>query len=189
MKYIWFCIELIKYYYSDWKYGKSNAWHSSNIKIIGRAIGKLLLILSTWKPSGSLVLDISIHSHKEPKHHFKRLPFGSDAVPESDDNEDTAKTHDPLHGWVNGEKVFLTPQNFIQALLKGTKIEVESSQKLREVTAVTGLLLRRQTRHGWHPLMLKQLLSILPRLQEIYYEPWRELCQSEQQFSDEGKSP
>ncbi|KAL8917740.1 MAG: hypothetical protein Q9208_007792 [Pyrenodesmia sp. 3 TL-2023] len=56
--------------------------------------------------------------------------------------------------------------------------------ELPEVGAVTCLLLRRQTRRRWEPTSLKEMVRLLPRLQEIYYEPWREWDQIDQGLTD-----
>lgn len=47
-------------------------------------------------------------------------------------------------------------------------------QSLPMVPAVTGVLLRQQTRQ-WKPAALAHMFSRLPRLQEIHYESWKEL--------------
>ncbi|KAJ5133024.1 hypothetical protein N7448_007182 [Penicillium atrosanguineum] len=47
-------------------------------------------------------------------------------------------------------------------------------QQLPLVPAVTGVLLRQQNRRRWKPTALAQMFARLPRLQDIYYEPWRE---------------
>ncbi|KAL8658705.1 MAG: hypothetical protein Q9226_000819 [Calogaya cf. arnoldii] len=55
---------------------------------------------------------------------------------------------------------------------------------LEEVPAVTGLLLRRQTRRAWEPASLRAVIGQLTGLQELYYEPWREWEQVVQQDRD-----
>ncbi|KAF2186584.1 hypothetical protein K469DRAFT_686971 [Zopfia rhizophila CBS 207.26] len=144
------------------------------------------LILSTWVPSGSLVLDISVYSPSDSKHHFKYLHFGPDAVSESDNKQETANAHDPRHGWVNGKQVSLPSGKSINRLFEDIEIALDFWQGLPEITAVTGLLLRRQTHRRWEPRTLKELFKLLPRLQEIYYEPWREWSRLDQRWTDES---
>ena len=57
------------------------------------------------------------------------------------------------------------------------------------VPAVTGLLLRQQTRRRWKPVSLAHLCARLPRLQEIHYEPWRELSTDQSFFESLASGP
>lgn len=52
---------------------------------------------------------------------------------------------------------------------------------------VTHLLIRQQTRRRWKPLALVEMISRLPRLQELHYEPWREWDDAMQDGTDEGE--
>ena len=187
VKYIWLCTELQGYDCSQCENWETDSWYESDTDIIGRAIQEIFSILSEWKPSGSLVLDISVHSPSDSEHHFKYLHFGSDAVSDSDGNRETAKIHDLRHGWDHGERVSLPSSYCITRLFGDIEIAPDFWQGLPEVTVVTGLLLRRQTRRRWEPRTLQQLLMHLPRLREIYYEPWREWTRPEQRWTDKSK--
>ena len=60
--------------------------------------------------------------------------------------------------------------------------------KLPEVPAVTHLMLRQQTRRRWRFDVLVGLVSSLPRLRELDFEPWRELYEYQmQRKTDQGK--
>lgn len=62
--------------------------------------------------------------------------------------------------------------------------ETQWWQQLPSVPAVTGVLLRQQTRRRWKPTALTQMFARLPRLQALHYEPWREWCCMQQKFTD-----
>ena len=98
-----------------------------------------------------------------------------------------AKIHDPHHDWVHGERVSLPSKICISRLFEVIETAPDFWLGLPEVTAVTSLLLRRQTRRRWDPEDPEALLAPLPRLQEIYYEPWRECTRMEQLSLDESK--
>ena len=53
--------------------------------------------------------------------------------------------------------------------------------------AVTRLLLRQQTRRRWKPFALSHMMSRLPGLLEMHYEPWREWYIYDQQQTDSGQ--
>lgn len=196
VKYIWLCIELHVYDCSQIKELGNDRWHKANIDVIGKAIWGLFGILSTWGPSESLVLDISVHSPSDPQHYFKQLQFGSDAIPEANNAQGTIISHNSCHGWVKFQQVILPSEEAIEDAIDSyfwyfQDIEMTGDfwRGLPEVTAVTGFLLRRQTRRRWEPETLRAILGRLPRLQEFYYEPWREWSRADQQDTDERKSP
>ncbi|KAF7546571.1 hypothetical protein G7046_g9263 [Stylonectria norvegica] len=62
---------------------------------------------------------------------------------------------------------------------KSDEAEIPLLQPLPLVPVVTGVLLRQQTRRRWPEHELTHLFSRLPRLEEIYFEPWREWSTSE----------
>lgn len=189
VKYIWLCIELQQYDCSQCETEETDSWHESNTIIIERAFRELLSYLSTWEPSGNLLLDISVHSPSDSKHHFKYLHFGSDAVPEPEDGQERANTHDPHHGWVNDKQICPPSIRSIYRLFGEIEMPLDFWKDLPVVTAVTGLLLRRQTRCRWEAETLEELLKLLPRLQKFHYEPWREWSPAEQRLTDQSKSP
>lgn len=60
-------------------------------------------------------------------------------------------------------------------------------QQVPLVPAVTGVLLRQQTRRQWSVTTLEVIFAHLPRLQEVFYEPWRSEDRNVQSCFDEGK--
>ena len=187
VRYITLCTQLQDYDCSQCEDMETETWHDSNIDIISRAIQKLFLILSKWDPSGGLVLDISVNSPSDSKHHFKCLDTGFDAVLDSDGTQEKGKMHDLRHGWVHGEQVSLPSVKCISRLFGDIQMKPEFWEGLPEVTVVTGLVLRRQTRRRWEPRTIAELLILLPKLQEIHYEPWREWTRMDQRWTDESK--
>lgn len=189
VKYLWLCIELQPYECLQCNDEETDSWHESNTEIIRTTIRKLLVVLSTWDASGSMMLDISVHSPSDSKHHFKSLRFGSDAIPESDDDDELSDMSDPRHGWIHGKLVSLPPEKSINRLFEDIEMTIDFWQDLPEVPAITGVLLRRQTRRRWEPKTLGNLFKLLPRLQEIYYESWREWSRLDQRWTDKSNTP
>ncbi|KAL8894158.1 MAG: hypothetical protein Q9207_008540, partial [Kuettlingeria erythrocarpa] len=184
VKYIWLNIELHAYDCSQCENGETDPWWEGNAEIIRKAIRDLFRSLSTWGHGESLVLDISAHSPSDLKHYSKHLHFGSDAVPEVGLRLGMAQTHDPRHGWFNGQRQDYPPIGAIDRLFEDIQMEEDFWNGLPEVGAVTCLLLRRQTRRRWEPTSLGKMLRLLPRLQEVYYEPWREWDRVDQVLTD-----
>ncbi|KAI1499094.1 hypothetical protein F5X99DRAFT_411416 [Biscogniauxia marginata] len=133
----------------------------------------LFSILSTWKPTGCLVLELNAYSPSDSKHWFKNHHFGLD----HDDGdlvqqrEATPRWHDQIHGWVNGQQVEAPPGEAVLQLF--SVLCVTLSKYLPEVRAVTGLVIRRQLRRQISSAALRLLWERLPRLESIVYEPWR----------------
>lgn len=147
VKYIWLCIELQEYDCSLCEIEKSSSWHKSNTAIVKKAIWDFSFVLSTWEPTGSLLLDISVHSPSDSRHRFKGLHFEPDAVPESDHEQETTYIHNPRHRCYNEKHVSLQPERrSINRLFEDIELELDFWEKLPKIRAVTGVLLRRQTR-------------------------------------------
>ena len=73
--------------------------------------------------------------------------------PRTDGTQQTVESHhDPRHRWGNGEQGTLPPIESINRLFENIERKTEEMPK---VTAVTGLLLRRQTRRRWEPETLQ----------------------------------
>ncbi|KAJ6064052.1 hypothetical protein N7499_012732 [Penicillium canescens] len=104
------------------------------------------------------------------------------------------KLDDHQHGWITGSQNS-TPSKagihkvFDEIIGEGpfddNKKEDQWWQQLPLVLAATGVLLRQQNRRRWKPTALAQMFARLPRLQEIYYEPWREWCDTQQEWTDQ----
>lgn len=200
VSYIWLCLELEEYdctkcaseNYEDWGMSKPD-----NL-LISTAFQDLFSILNTWKPGGDLVLDISMHSPSDAEHWFKYLTFEPDA--RSDQGMDrwhqSQCEEQPMPLKFVDCHRGLAPDKFGKAIFKVFEefdydwIENEWWEQLPLVPAVTGVLLRQQTRRRWRPAALAGIFGRLPGLQEIHFEPWREwedVDGRQQGWTDTGK--
>ena len=171
VKHIWLNIEFPRYTCRSCRTGGPLGRH---ITIITRAIHKLFSILSTWKPTGRLILEINAYSPSGAEHWFKNYQFGA----ENEDNgnwvqqqEATNAWHDPDHGWVNGYQFEIPSVPAILGLF--SPLFLGCLKDFPKVHAVTGLVILRQLRRQVTPDLLQPLLERLPRLESIVFEPWR----------------
>lgn len=202
VRYIWLCIEFQEYGCDLCapQLEKAAISNPDNTLII-IAILDLFSTLSAWEPNGNLLLDISVYSPSDPEHWFKYLTFEPDICSDEDDLNQRVeqsilnKLDDPQHGWVAGSQHSVPPgmaitkvfEEIMDEGLCGDKPKNEWLQLLPLVPVVTGVLLRQQNRRRWKPTALALMFARLPRLQEIYYEPWREWHLSFQVITDEGE--
>lgn len=189
MKYIWLCIELEEYDCSMCDQMDTDERVECNMAIITRVMIELFSVLSKWEPAGNLSLDIGVYSLSDLTHYYKKLYLASDAFSEPDDEQLATNPHDPRHGWIEGQLVSRPPILSLERLFEDIEMAGSFWEELPKVEAVTSLLLRRQTRRRWAGPGLEQLLDHFPKLQEIYYEPWREWSRLDQRWTDEGESP
>ncbi|KAM0520150.1 hypothetical protein ACHAPE_003429 [Trichoderma viride] len=199
VRYLWLCLELDKYCCLDcvqrWEF---NSDDDENATII-TALQKLFSVLNTWAPDSNLTLDISVYSPSDSEHWFPHLTFepdipcgtgGHNQVVEkagraraADDQHDFNVTAAAINR-VFGE--IMNPDEVIFLPFVNDEQEDEWWQRLPLVPAITSVLLRQESRRRWRPQALAQMLSRLPMLRELHYEPWREWCNEEQDFRDES---
>lgn len=192
--YIWYCVELEEY--DDDLFHSAELFSLGDVNRVATAIRDLFAVLSTWAPTptGKLLLDISVYSLSDPEYRFQELTL----VP---DTPHTCGLHQCLNEilstmfekgagqYMDHENSRLFPDakgTFAMVGLEGY-VEPQWWQHLPQVPAVTGILLRQQTRRQWSPFTLAQLFDHLPRLQEIYLEPWRGSTPNAPCFTDEGE--
>jgi hypothetical protein len=184
VRHIHFSIRVQGYSCPDCEEPEADEECRENANIISGALQQLFAFLSTWEPRGSLTLDINVQSPSDSSHHFKYIDMG-------DEEQNASLMHnrpnDPHHGWVNGRQVSLPPDGTLYRLFADIEFPVEFWQGLPFVTAVTSLVLRRQTRRRWEPSSVEQLFVHLTGLHEFHYEPWREWVQVEQRDTDDSK--
>jgi hypothetical protein len=91
--------------------------------------------------------------------------------------------HDPEHGCVAGFRHSAPPRPAIHKVFHpfmdegpfgSEALEYQWWDQLPLVPIVTSLLLRQQNRRRWKPDLLAHMFARFPRLEEVYYEPWRE---------------
>ncbi|RDL35210.1 uncharacterized protein BP5553_07141 [Venustampulla echinocandica] len=191
VKHIWLRIELDLYTCLTCREGENKLMKRKNNDTIKQAIYKLFSILSSWEEHHSrnnrgLTLEISIHSPSDSQHHFQdhRIHAVDDCVEPTQDFGGTV-IYDYIHGWDNRRRVHSLRLSSIFSLF-GHPVDVRFRQKFPSVSVVKHLLIRRQTRRKLWPTTLQQILKRLPKLESLYYEPWRQLSRSLRETYDEG---
>ena len=159
-------------------------WHQVPIKTIRKAIQDLVIQLSTWEPSGSLLLDISVKPPSALMHSSSTIQYGPGVISElkkakiiqcSNWRHDTSD---------QGAAAYLFNRTTYG---RKPKPRLKPSQEMPKARVVTSLLLRRQTRRPWESVVLEDLLNFLPEVYEIHYEPWRDWRRMEGRPTDTGK--
>ncbi|KAI3401433.1 hypothetical protein diail_10867 [Diaporthe ilicicola] len=203
VRYIWFCLELEKYDCSS-KTESTFMLSHTNGSILASGFQALFSTLSTWNSDSGIQLDIGVYSPSDLEHWMQYSHLKPDfpldeclqgqgmsqvQLPNADHcgedwnigSEDCAcrlpSTMSKSFGMIRNKK----------SLFDGEEQEARWWQGLPLVPAVTSILLRQQTRRQWNPITLGHIFSRLPRLQEIYYEPWRDTDPDAAMFSDEGE--
>lgn len=187
VQHLWLNIELPRYTCRCCRWSESMSQISRHSSIVRNSILKLFSILSTWQPTGGLVLELNAYSPSDSEHWFKYLYSG----PNYDDNGDviqqkeaTTEWHDPDHGWADGRQFEAPGVGAITRSLSPLCFSLPNNIPM--VHAVTGLVIRRQLRRQFVPAALRLLWERLPRLESIVYEPWR-ICRLPWKISrDEG---
>ncbi|RTE78965.1 hypothetical protein BHE90_006540 [Fusarium euwallaceae] len=140
--------------------------------LISGGIRRLFCILGTWKTTNGLTLELGAHSLSDSMHWFRNYI--------ASDEEDSTATpkldysfHDPLHGWSHGQPVQSPPQLAIRQLFKTPDLSFPVNRVPPQVESVTCLTIRREMRRSLPPLSLGLILSKLPRLENLIFEPWR----------------
>ena len=187
VKYIWFSIEP-----SDQLcprcggVGFSN-WHQASFKNIRKAIQDLVIQLSRWEPSRSLLLDISVKAPSGLMHSSSIIQYGPPVLSEPKKDKIIQCSY-----WLHDTER-RGPTAYL--LSKTTNVsepepepEPKPSQEMPKARAVTSLLMRRQTRHPWKSEVLEELLNLLPEVHEIHYEPWRDWRRMEERLTDTSKA-
>lgn len=162
-------IELQTYPCPDCGVREQDAWSEKNSRIATIAIQKLIYILSEWKKTGPLILELNAYSPSDSEHGFKGWEFSLDHVGERGDGT----WHDEKHGWDGGIRTTFTPEQAIERLFQ--PIECSFDLCLPYVPAVTSLVQRRQLRRGFSGDTMKRLFKTFDELEHMVYEPWREL--------------
>jgi hypothetical protein len=162
VKYIWFCLELEDYdctmsaltgRLTEDEMMEMHEIVDTDRCPVTKTFQNMFSVLSTWDPSGELTLDIDIYSHSDSKNWFQNVIFNSDIPLETISRI--------LHSVMDGE-----PFDSKQPELRW--------DQLPSAPVVTKLLLRQQNGRRWRPDTLAHMFARLPRLEEIYYEPWTE---------------
>lgn len=176
----------------------------ADVAILASGFRSLFSTLSTWGPDNGILLDISVYSPSDSEHWMQYSPLRPDIpldecgrsqdmeqalLPNVVDYED-----DNIVG--NEDCVCRLSSNLSKcfgaignedSLSDGEEQEARWWQGLPLVPAVTGILLRQQTRRRGSPVTLAHIFSRLPRLHEIYYAPRMDADPDAQMLLDEGQ--
>lgn len=205
VRYIWVCLELGKYpcpEHNDPRHIWLGDILSMDNIVLVTGLEDLFSALSKWEPHGELVLDISFYSPSDSEYWFKELTFVPD-LPSSEECDrvlgGTAKARlasriagDEQHGWTGGAPSRLAINTAFRHMLwlepfRSHMAQVDWWERLPKAPAVTGVLLRQQNRRRMMAWMVSMMTMLLPRVREVYCEPWREWDDRSQQFDDLGE--
>ncbi|PLN80792.1 hypothetical protein BDW42DRAFT_194164 [Aspergillus taichungensis] len=186
--YIWLCLELQEYDCTQCAphlVDGLRLTNADNIMLI-TAFQDLFSTLSTWEPTGSLLLDISVYAPSDAEHWFEYLTFRPD-IPSPSDNHDLglqseqqhdmlAKPDDYQHGWIAGKPI-------------STPCPPAIFKVFEEIMGADAFLNGEQQNKWWEhlpsaPAVTGVLLRPADPPPEIHYEPWREWYNLEQEFLD-----
>lgn len=185
VKYIWFSIEPSEHHCPHcgcvWLYN----WHQLSSKTIRKAIQDLVIQLSIWEPSGSLLLDISVKASSVLMHPSSIIQYGPPVISEPKKGKIIQCSH-----WLHDRDLLSAAMYLLNKTTNVSEPErkPELSQEMPTARAVTSLLLRRQTRHPWKSEALEELLDLLPEVREIHYEPWRNWRRMEERPTNTSKA-
>ncbi|CAG9989608.1 unnamed protein product [Clonostachys byssicola] len=212
VRYLWFCLELERYDCPQCTPEDELVpfMNTRDITLIKAAFHHLFSVISNWAPDSCLSLDISVYSASDRDHWFKYLTFEPDAPPkagrhdqELDPETVLARQYDHRHQWEESDldrhpqqwqRLPLVPLQsaiekvFVQIMGIGDNYNAQDKdwcRQLPQVPAVTRILLRQQTRRRWNYADLAEIFAHLPRLRELWYEPWREWDNGFQEMKDE----
>lgn len=203
VRHIWFCLELEKYDCGS-RLKSTLMLSRTDDRILASGFQSLFSTLSTWDPDSTILLDISVYSPSDLEHWMQYSSLRPDlSLDESSPGQGTEHALRPNanhygDNWITGSEdcVCRLPSTLPKcfgmignenSLFDGEEQEARWWQGLPLVPAVTGILLRQQTRRQWNPTTLAHIFSRLPRLHEIYYEPWRDTDPDAPMFLDEGQ--
>lgn len=183
VKYIWFSIEPSEYYCPHCGGLGIYGWHQVPTKTTRKAIQDLVIQLSTWEPSGSLLLDISVKAPSALRHSSSTIQYGPGVISEPKKAKIIQCSH-----WLHDTSIQGLAAYLLNKTTDVSKPEPGPSHKMPKARAVTSLLLRRQTRRPWKSEVLEELLDLLPEVHEIHYEPWRDWRQMEERPTNTSKA-
>ena len=183
VKYIWFSIEPSDYRCPHCGGAAILNWYPTSPQTIRKAIQDLIIQLSAWKPSGSLLLDISVQAPSGLRHSSSTIQYGPGFLSEPKKAKSIRCSH-----WLHGTLEREIAGYFLNRITGITKPEPELRQNMPKARAVTSLHLGRQTRRQWKSETLEELVDLLPEVREIHYEPWRDWDRMEERPTNTSKS-
>lgn len=204
VKYIWFCLELDKYSCGS-RIQSTMMLSHPNDRIIAAGFTALFSTLSTWTSCSGVLLDISVYSPSDLEHWMQYSHLEPDLPPDARrqgqgiGQVQLPNTDHCRESWMIGKEdclCRLRPDLYTyfgmiggsqSYTFDGEEHEARWWQRLPLVPAVSGVLLRQQTRRQWNPITLAHMFSRLPGLREVHYEPWRDVDPDSPKFFDQGE--
>ncbi|KAF5681035.1 f-box domain-containing protein [Fusarium denticulatum] len=181
VKHLWLNIELNGYTCRVCRKRESLTLSYSIAVILREAITRLFCILTTWRES--LTLELNVYCPSDSQYWFKNSYFGAPGEDKFECQEPSDNPiHDPGHGWVQDRVTEAPPDDALRRPFGLSELRFRES--LPSVNAVTKFVLRRQCRQQFNPDALLYLWSKLPNLEEINYELWQSHLNVVQQVSD-----
>jgi hypothetical protein len=159
---------------------------AANSELIRAVFKSLLTTLSSWGPSeGGLTLDISTLTPADSAPCFAHIPRKPDLTLRECKGDQELGRIVPALAPPTAELL----EEAFDFLLDGDDkpLAAVGEQLLPSVPVVTSVVLRQQNRLRCMPFDLGQILSRMPRLQQIHYEPWRQWDQEDQEMLDDCK--
>ena len=141
VKCIWFSIEPSDYHCPHCGGVGFYNWQVSS-KTIRKAIQDLVIQLSMWEPSGSLLLDISVKAPSALINSSSIIQYGPPLISEPKKDEIIQCSH-----WLHDTSLRDLAAYLFDKTNKVREPKPKPSKKMPKARAVTSLLLRRQTRH------------------------------------------
>ncbi|RGP77289.1 hypothetical protein FLONG3_4587 [Fusarium longipes] len=143
-------------------------------KVMSWALPELLYILSTWKTTGPLTLEINAVSPKDEKRWGRDFRFDDDHDASNRDlTASETDRHEPRYTWEIGDQVIERYHPKMPDLFRPVKLSGNFNWRvIKHVTAVTCLMIRRQFRRFITPADLELLFSKLDCLTDVVYESW-----------------
>lgn len=198
VKYIWLCVELEHYSSIEAYTGDDESVSQRDFDLVKKAFEGLFNEISEWEPREQLILDISVHSPSDSNYLLKYLTFQPD-MPSNEclslaDVGNMGRAGRSWNDWVAADRAGTSIKKMSGPIEvkdpspdeEAYDREMEWLDDLLNVPAVTGVLLRQQTRRRWCSSTLIELLDHFPNLQEVFYEPWRALDPDSQREADKG---
>ena len=185
VEYIWFSIEPSEQHCPHCGGVGLYNWYHATTKTIRKAIQDLVIELSTWEPSGRLLLDISLKAPSALRHSSSTIQYGPGVILEPKQARIIQCSH-----WLHDTSDYGQAAYLINRSTEVSEPEPEPkpSQTMPKARAVTSLLLRRQTRRQWKSEVLEELLDLLPEVHEFHYEPWRDWRRMEERPTTTSKA-
>ncbi|PVI03194.1 hypothetical protein DM02DRAFT_521358 [Periconia macrospinosa] len=188
VKYIWYSIELKSYDCSDCF--RDDDELESTAVAIKDGIRTMFQTLSKRSHNRGLTLDISIHSPSDAEHYFNYIRFEPANAVGRDRTTGQGSDHVAVRGVVPSLQAIRRISAeffFIDFDASGHETSASGEEfwaSVPQVSCVSRLLLRRQTRRQWDPIAISRLIARLSNLEDLVIEPWSDATHYNQSLTD-----